>query len=337
MKKKILLAISVVLCLTLTVMVFVGCNNDNPSAVSDEPVAELSTWMSMINDDTLVKEIVIPGSHDSGTVGMMSSAETQDKTYAEQLVRGIRYFDTRVMHSDGEYYMYHTIKGKMKYSQVLADVKAFLQANPSEFIVLDYQHMDGGNESVIFDMLEEELGDKLVNVDGDDNLAFIEALTVGEIRGKCLIFVGREQNQLDRPYQMPRDKDAEARAGSALRSYYISSYNRSDSEKYIEKYIPEYINMYKNSQGGMFVLQGQLTHKFIGDLKNLENGHSANMNKYTYDLYNSEDLKYINIIMRDFVNCEKSAIILRLNVAKNNVKQDKLEDYKTMLKNYTTV
>lgn len=336
MKRRLTFTVCIMLCAITLLSVFACCDN-NTADPNDVPIDELSTWMSMINDDTLVTDIVIPGTHDSGTMGMNSFAETQDKSYLEQLQRGFRYFDTRVMYSGGDFYMYHSIKGKMKYSQVLSDVKTFLDENPTEFVVLDYQHMDGGKDSVIFDMLEEKLGDKLVNVEGDDNIAFIESLTVGEIRGKCLIFVGKEQNQLDRPYQMPRDNDATEREGSALRSYYISDYNRSDSEEYIEKYIPAYIEMYKNSKGGMFVLQGQLTHKTLGSLRKLEEGHSANMNKYTYDLYESEDLKYINIIMRDFANCEKAAIILRLNIAKQNVKEDSLESYKNMLTEYIEI
>lgn len=333
MKKFRKFLIAIIIVLSISVFVLAACDNVPESTVSDEPVAELSSWMSMIEDDTLLTELVIPGSHDSGTKGMNLFAETQDKTYLEQLERGFRYFDTRVMYTGGEFYMYHSVKGEMKYSQVLEDVKAFLDENPTETVILDFQWTEGGNDKGIFDMLEEKLGDKLINVEGESALEFVKALTLGEARGKCLIFVGQNESNLDRPYQIARDKDSEEREGSALRSYYNASYNRSSSQKYIEKYIPEYIEMFKNSKGGMFVLQGQLTYA-LTSIRDGEAKHDPNMNAYVKGLYDSDDLQYINIIMRDFVNCEKASYILNLNVAKKLVKAADVEAYKTMLKNY---
>ena len=333
MKKFRKFLIAIIIVLSISVFVLAACDNVPESTVSDEPVAELSSWMSMIEDDTLLTELVIPGSHDSGTKGMNLFAETQDKTYLEQLERGFRYFDTRVMYTGGEFYMYHSVKGEMKYSQVLEDVKAFLDENPTETVILDFQWTEGGNDKGIFDMLEEKLGDKLINVEGESALEFVKALTLGEARGKCLIFVGQNESNLDRPYQIARDKDSEEREGSALRSYYNASYNRSSSQKYIEKYIPEYIEMFKNSKGGMFVLQGQLTY-MLTSIRDGEAKHDPNMNAYVKGLYDSDDLQYINIIMRDFVNCEKASHILNLNVAKKLVKATDEEAYKTMLKNY---
>lgn len=333
MKKFRILFISIIIVLSVSLLIFAACDNVPESTVSDEPVAELSSWMSMIEDDTLLTELVIPGSHDSGTKGMNLIAETQDKTYLEQLERGFRYFDTRVMYTGGEFYMYHSVKGEMKYSQVLEDVKAFLDGNPTETVILDFQWTEGGNDKGIFDMLEEKLSDKLINVEGESALEFVKALTLGEARGKCLIFVGQNESNLDRPYQIARDKDSEEREGSALRSFYNVSYNRSSSQKYIEKYIPEYIEMFKNSKGGMFVLQGQLTY-MLTSIRDGEAKHDPNMNAYVKGLYESNDLQYINIIMRDFVNCEKASYILNLNVAKKLVKAADVEAYKSMLKNY---
>lgn len=332
MKKiRFLLIAALAICICAS-CVFVACDDASKTKIPDTPIEELSSWMSMIEDDTLLTELVIPGSHDSGTMGMSYIAETQDKTYSEQLERGFRYFDTRVMYTDGDFYMYHTYKGEMKYSQVLSDVKNFLDENPSETVILDYQWTEGGNDEGIFDMLEEELGDKLINVTGNA-LEFVKSLKLGDARGKCLIFVGKNKSELNRPYQIPRDKDCEERDGSALRSYYVSSYNSSYSEKYISKYIPEYIEMFKNSKGGMFVLQGQLTYG-ISSIKKGEETHDPNMNAYIESLYDSEDLQYINIIMRDFVTCEKASYILKLNVAKDLIKSDSAKKYNDMLANY---
>ena len=83
----------------------------------------------------------------------------------------------------------------------------------------------------------------------------------------------------------------------------------------------------------MFVLQGQLTYA-LTSIRDGEAKHDPNMNAYVKGLYDSDDLQYINIIMRDFVNCEKASHILNLNVAKKLVKATDEESYKTMLKNY---
>lgn len=105
MKKFRKFLIAIIIVLSISVFVLAACDNVPESTVSDEPVAELSSWMSMIEDDTLLTELVIPGSHDSGTKGMNLFAETQDKTYLEQLERGFRYFDTRVMYTGGVLYV----------------------------------------------------------------------------------------------------------------------------------------------------------------------------------------------------------------------------------------
>lgn len=39
------------------------------------------------------------------------------------------------------------------------------------------------------------------------------------------------------------------------------------------------------------------------------------MNDFVRDLAESENLPYVNIIMRDFVDCEKCALTVRLNIA----------------------
>ena len=63
---------------------------------SAEPNDALTEWMSYISDDAPVTRLAIPGSHDSGCSGMPWYAETQDLNFAEQLARGVRYFDIRV-------------------------------------------------------------------------------------------------------------------------------------------------------------------------------------------------------------------------------------------------
>ncbi|MBQ5489833.1 MAG: hypothetical protein IIT77_03715, partial [Oscillospiraceae bacterium] len=47
-----------------------------------------------------------------------------------------------------------------------------------------------------------------------------------------------------------------------------------------------------------------------------EAGHNRNMSSYISSLAGSEDLRYINVIMRDYVGPSKNAEIIALNGAK---------------------
>ena len=59
-------------------------------------------------------------------------------------------------------------------------------------------------------------------------------------------------------------------------------------------------------------------------------------NDFVRALYdNAEDLPYINIIMRDFVTCEKTALIVWLNIAKGWVSGEKAEDFAASLAEFT--
>ncbi len=106
-------------------------------------------------------QMPIPGSHDSGTVGMDSGSATQTKTIAEQLALGIRYFDIRPMVKDGVYYIHHGPTrssndiGQCQYGSdgkpvvtenkdhILYQMRAFLRANPGEIVILKTESFQG--------------------------------------------------------------------------------------------------------------------------------------------------------------------------------------------------
>src|SRR5574344_175926 len=106
-----------------------------------------SDWMSGMDDETLLSDIVIPGSHDSGTVGMNWMANTQNYTIAGQLRMGVRYLDLRVRNKDGKLVFYHTFDGT-EYLPVLEDIRDFIKENPTEVLLLDFQHFDNSETQV---------------------------------------------------------------------------------------------------------------------------------------------------------------------------------------------
>ena len=325
-KKVTILIVSVVLALilcTIGVLAIVANSQNDSSA----PSQKLSQWMSMIKDDTLLKNIVIPGAHDAGTKGISYMAETQDRDTAELLACGTRYFDLRIAKtSSGELKIFHGPFKGVTLDSVLGQITQFLQDNPSEMLILDFQHFDNGAES---EAKTKVLTLPVVRAQGDF-VQFVDNLTLGEARGKCLILWGADS--ADGEVFLRRNNDAGTVETSALHSYYESSLNKKSSKTYVKEALPHYIEMYKQQGSGLFVLQGQLTDGlFVFGPHFREATHNKNMNAYVNNMKDSADLGIINIIMRDYVSPHKNCLALALNVAKNNVQTEKLTDFEQMI------
>lgn len=121
----------------------------------------LKTWMTYYWDCIkylLLKEIIMPGTHDSAT-GIMSKTnaqrssdglaptvvpasamvqwcKTQDLTIAKQLEIGVRFFDLRPsVEKNNVVYLSHGLLGE-KLSDVLRDIANFCRENPRELIII---------------------------------------------------------------------------------------------------------------------------------------------------------------------------------------------------------
>ncbi|MCH5159708.1 MAG: phosphatidylinositol-specific phospholipase C domain-containing protein [Clostridiales bacterium] len=326
-RKLTLICVSVALVLILCAVGILAlvANSQNDKT---QPREELSRWMGMIKDETLLKSVVIPGAHDAGTMGLSYLAETQDRDTADMLECGIRYLDLRVSKDkDGDLKIYHgPFKGVMLASVVL-QIKEFLKNNPSEALILDFQHFDGDAEHDTQIMVRANL--PVVKAAGDF-VEFVDNLTLGDARGKCLVLWGADS--ADGEIFLRRNNDEGTLENTALQSYYEGSRNKKRSSVYIKDSLPYYIERYKQNGKGLFVLQGQLTDGlFVFGPHFREATHNKNMNAYVNDLYDSADLSLINIIMRDYVSPYKNCLALQLNVPKDNVKTEYLDEFRTML------
>lgn len=327
-KIMLIIAASVALAVVVTASVCGGIANRIKD--TSTPIAELSYWMSYIKDDALLRQIVIPGSHDAGTNGMPWYSKTQSRNIDDQLACGTRYFDLRIKMKKGECRIYHGPAYSLYLKDVLAQTRDFLIANPSECVILDV-HKFGNAEAKpkTVEMLDEYLGGMFVEKPADkSDLEYIENLTLGEVRGKCVLIWGDvdEYASAGGRYLLRNDDHGDVSVG-CLQSFYEKNWNRYySSEKYIKKAIPAYIDKYKASAGGLFVLQSQLTDGFaVFGPRFKEGQHEKNMNAYVVSLAEREELDCINIIMRDFVSPNKNALAIRLNASKQLVKEDKAE------------
>ena len=316
--------LAAILCTVGVLMIVANSQNDK-----SQPTQELSQWMGMIKDETLLKQVVIPGAHDAGTKGLSYLAETQDRNTANMLVCGTRYLDLRVSKTkNGELKIYHGPFKGVTLDSVLEQIKQFLQANPTEALILDFQHFDGDAQ---LDTQIKVLGTlPCVRCEQDDVVDFVDNLTLGEIRGKCLILWG--DDSADNEVLLRRNNDAGTVENSALQSYYEGKLNKKSSSNYIKNALPHYIEMYKQQGKGLFVLQGQLTDGlFVFGPHYREATHNKNMNKYVESLKDSQDLAIINIIMRDYVTPHKNCLTLQLNLTKNNVKTEHITTFEQMI------
>lgn len=158
-----------------------------------------SQWMKPLSDERLVCDLSIPGTHDACTAeGWMwnsllgePTAQTQNLTVSEQLKIGVRAFDMRpeyVLGPDGyELRCSHgTLQTNMTVGRFFDVLKAFLDANPSEFIIIK-NHITATAQTQTADwsrmyaslLRSPELAGYLSD--------FKPRITVGEMRGKILM------------------------------------------------------------------------------------------------------------------------------------------------------
>ena len=330
-KKMTIICVSAVLALIILVVgvLIIVANSQNDSSAPSE---ELSRWMGMINDDTLLKSVVIPGAHDAGTKGLAYLAETQDRDTADMLACGTRYFDLRVSKTkDGELKIYHGPFKGVTLDSVLNQFVEFLGKNATEMLILDFQHFDGDAEKDTQNKVLNTL--PIVTAEGDF-VDFVDNLTLGEVRGKCLVLW--VDDSADGKVFLRRNNDEGTLEHCALQSYYEGARNKKSSANYIKQALPYYIGRYKAEGKGLFVLQGQLTDGlFVFGPHFREATHTKNMNQYVVGLKDSADIGVINIIMRDYVTPYKNCLSLQLNVTKGNVKTDCAAAFQKMIDDNT--
>jgi hypothetical protein len=139
---------------------------------------DYSQWMSeTVNNEELVVNIAMIGAHDafSNEIGMFSTvdpyesntifrgvpgsllkgylvkqAKTQSGDVSQLLTGGVRYLDIRLSYLDDIWYTKHNyISGE--FESIALNIISFLESNQGEFLILDFQHING----VSYDSLED--------------------------------------------------------------------------------------------------------------------------------------------------------------------------------------
>ncbi|MBR2789608.1 MAG: phosphatidylinositol-specific phospholipase C [Eggerthellaceae bacterium] len=158
------------------------------------PVEGSDSWMAQLPDETPLSRVVIPGTHDSATqyCQLAFITKCQALSIAGQLDAGFRYLDIRLGDDgNGGLQLFHgfthaktgVFGGNLTLEAVLADCYAFLDAHPTETIIICVKQEHG--EASVADF--QRLLDAQVQANPDEWLLTDTLPTVGEARGKLVL------------------------------------------------------------------------------------------------------------------------------------------------------
>lgn len=148
---------------------------------------DYSNWMNGVNDATLIKDMNIPGTHDTMALRSIGdlAGKCQSLSLEEQLKIGVRFLDIRLQLDKNDLKAVHGIVDqKVKFASIVNTVDAFLANHPSEFIIMSIKEDEKASKSTItFDEAVNKY--KMDNWVG--NATTLAATTLGTMRGKVLV------------------------------------------------------------------------------------------------------------------------------------------------------
>ena len=169
MKKffKILISLIIIIVVAAFAVLYVIPIFESAKAGKDPQPA----WMKDIPDDTLISNIMIPGTHDSASAHAMLPffSRCQYFSMGQQLADGYRYLDIRLGEKNGELVFYHGFcpcqtgpwpwSGVLKLNDEIKTIYSFLKDNPTETVIFVVK-MEQGSDIAGFQKLLHECIDE---------------------------------------------------------------------------------------------------------------------------------------------------------------------------------
>ncbi|MBO4840125.1 MAG: phosphatidylinositol-specific phospholipase C [Bacteroidaceae bacterium] len=153
---------------------------------------DYQNWMRPLDDNLFLSRLSIPGAHDAATSscsssGMTGSAHTQTYTIAQQLERGVRFFDLRPAWNGSDMVIYHGIVSTgVKFNDALNTLCNFLNSHPKEFLFVVMRHEDDTEGSSEKAQWPTQMKNCL-NAKRQYIIDYSPTLTVRDMRGKLLV------------------------------------------------------------------------------------------------------------------------------------------------------
>ncbi|MGW7244893.1 phosphatidylinositol-specific phospholipase C [Streptomyces decoyicus] len=150
------------------------------------PVLSVQDWMSALDDATPVQRLTIPGTHDSGARIGGPWVACQNTSVDAQLTSGVRFLDVRCRAVDNVFAIHHgAFYQELMFGDVLNACRAFLQAHPSETVLMrvkqEYSEVGAEEFRRIFDLYLDDKGYRsLFRLDAG-------LPTLGQARGRVVL------------------------------------------------------------------------------------------------------------------------------------------------------
>jgi len=202
MKKSLrilLIIIVALLSIVITYNIIIALEKSTPRDKKAD-IKDACNWMSNIDDNTMLNEITIPGSHDAGTrfVSLAFFSKCQNDDVYTQLTKGYRYLDMRfainnvkdetcltVMHGFTHCRRdFSLFSGKLSFEDTVNQCVDFLKENPTETVLFVVKKEHGTQTVSEFETL---LDSHIKNFD-QFFLLTDEIPTMEKARGKIVLF-----------------------------------------------------------------------------------------------------------------------------------------------------
>lgn len=290
-----------------------------------------NNWMSYIKDDVKLKNLIIPSAHNAGSYGMKDTACCQDGNLKEQFEHGIRHYCLRMKDDKktGKIVLCHGLSKGHPLDEVLPKLREAMDENPTEFFILDireYQPQQIGPVTLRYHADPSKVDEILEKYLEPSKYAFTEFenigdTTMGDIRksGKRFLMINYREAykySVNCPSILPWDKKLFGRHSHDFAANATVFFDTDDTEGIYWFQTQQTPNL--GTDIG-FITPRRLDKKLRWHFKAIIN-RIANTPSY---------LSKANVIAGDFMTADyyKSREILKLNLIKNNVIEDKREEF----------
>ena len=283
-------------------------------------------WMKYIADEVKLTEVVMPGTHNSGSYGMIPFARCQGDDMYTQFTYGVRHFCIRYHEIvKNKIVLSHGVAMGKPLTHALKSMRRMLEENDSEFFVFDmreYNPQPVGPFTFV-SKANEELMARLINEYLDaDRLCFTYYEHISEITFEKIRKSGKRFVILNYRDAYPWCK---GNYGT------VSPWNPELHGKNAETFSKEVFSHFDNGQtDGIFCFQTQQTPGFDAEVgmatpKKLDKALRQYYKNIIDTIKNNKSfLARANVISGDFMteDYSKCREIIRLNLFKDTVKEE---------------
>lgn len=264
-------------------------------------------WMSEVSDETLIRNLSIPGTHDSGARHSIAdvAGKCQDLSIDSQLRIGTRFFDLRLQLIEDEFQIVHSfVKQKLYFEDVIDDLASYIRTNKSEFLIISIKKEESSVDSSLG--FEEALLRDLDNY--KDVISFDSVIPnkVKDARGKIYII-----SRFDGSIGVPAYMGWEDSTTFTLGNLYVQDNYCIDNVEIKKDDIISTIN-YSNSNSNELVLNFTSCYLDYGFPPTYAGTTAKAINPWLkkYLENNNQDL---GIVIVDFISEDLSSLIYRRN------------------------